>query len=84
MECHRVREAMYRVSHNELDAELVPSFDDHLTCCPPCAEHFAYVSRLLAIVRGSAGHYAAPPTLRTRILACCPHRGGVIILGRAY
>lgn len=83
MECHRVREAMYRVSHNELDAELIPSFDDHLTCCPPCAEHFAYVSKLLTIVRESGGRYPAPSTLRQRILASFPHRGGLVILGPA-
>jgi mycothiol system anti-sigma-R factor len=78
MECHRVREAMYWVSDNELDAELLPPFRDHLPLCPHCAHYYAYVSKLLALVRGCSCRYSAPSTLRIRILASLPPRGGVI------
>jgi mycothiol system anti-sigma-R factor len=66
---------MHQVSDNELDAELLLSFRQHLTFCPPCSRQFDYLSRLLAIVRGRCCRHEAPPTLRLRILASFPHRG---------
>jgi mycothiol system anti-sigma-R factor len=79
MECQRVREAMYRVTENELDAELIPPFREHLTLCPPCDHHFAYVAKLLEVVRCRCSRYSAPSTLRIRILASFPHRDGVVL-----
>ncbi|HXT23136.1 MAG TPA: hypothetical protein VN923_20470 [Thermoanaerobaculia bacterium] len=75
MDCHGVRAAMYRVSDNELEGELLLSFRQHLTFCPLCSRQFDYLSRLLAIVRGRCARYEAPSTLRLRILASFEHRG---------
>ncbi len=66
---------MYRVSDNELEAELLLTFRQHLTFCPLCSRHFDHLSRFLAIVRGRCVRYEAPSTLRLRILASFPHRG---------
>ncbi len=76
MECNRVRETMYWVSDNELDAELLALFREHLSSCPVCAHNFAYVCKLLALVRARCLRYAAPSSLKIRILASFPHRGG--------
>jgi len=75
MDCQGVRAAMYRVSDNEIEAELLLSFRQHLTFCPPCSRHFDHLSKFLAIVRGRCVRYEAPSTLRLRILASFPHRG---------
>ena len=76
MDCHGVRAAMFRVSDNEVEGELLVAFRQHLTFCPACAQQFEYVSRLLALVRGHCGRYTAPSTLKVRILASFPHRSG--------
>ncbi|HEV8629059.1 MAG TPA: hypothetical protein VGV61_01995 [Thermoanaerobaculia bacterium] len=74
MDCHGVRAAMFRVNDNEVEPALLVVFRQHLTSCPACAEQFAYVSRLLALVRERSGRYCAPSTLKVRILASFPHR----------
>lgn len=76
MECQRAREAMLRASDNELEVELIASFQEHLSCCALCAHRFAYLSKLLALVRGKCYRYSAPSTLRVRILSSFPHRIG--------
>ena len=75
MDCEAVRAAMYRVTDNELEAELLLSFRYHLSVCSPCCAQFDYLSRLLALVRGRCCRHAAPADLRLRILASFPHRG---------
>ena len=77
MNCDSVRAAMYQVSDNELEGELLLSFRQHLTLCSSCSHRYGFVSQLLAIVRGRCCRYEAPVTLRTRILASFPHRGEV-------
>jgi mycothiol system anti-sigma-R factor len=75
MNCEAVHAAMYQVSDNELDGELLLSFRQHLTICSTCSHRYGFVSRLLVIVRGRCCRYDAPTTLRTRILASFAHRG---------
>jgi len=75
MNCEAVHAAMYQVSDNELEGELLLSFRQHLTICSTCSHRYGFVSRLLAIVRGRCCRYEAPTTLRMRILASLPHRG---------
>jgi mycothiol system anti-sigma-R factor len=77
MDCHRVREAMFRATDNELEAELVAPFKDHLSFCPNCNQQFTYVGRLVATIRLRCCRYDAPSQLRVRILASFPHRGGL-------
>jgi mycothiol system anti-sigma-R factor len=76
MDCQGVRAAMYRVSDNELEADLLVVFREHLRRCPDCSHEFDFVSKLLALVRGRCSRYAAPSSLRVRILASFPHREG--------
>ena len=75
MDCEAVQAAMYRVTDNELDGELLLSFRQHLTLCPPCSHRYGFVSKLLTVVRVRCCRYVAPATLRIRILASFPHRG---------
>ena len=77
MDCQGIRAAMQKANDNELEAELLLAFRQHLTFCPPCSRQFQYLSAFLGLVRGRCGRYEAPPTLRLRILASFPHRGDV-------
>jgi mycothiol system anti-sigma-R factor len=77
MDCQGIRAAMYRVADNELEAELVVVFRDHLERCPGCAAEFRFVTKVVAIVRARCGRFAAPSSLKLRILASFPHRDGV-------
>ena len=76
MDCERAREAMFRMSDNELEPDLVVPFRKHLGDCPTCAQHFDYVGKLLALIRGRCCRYQAPDSLRFRILATFTHRSG--------
>jgi hypothetical protein len=78
MDCHRVREAMFQATDNELAADLVAPFREHLSFCPDCAHQFVYVGRLVATIRERCFRYDAPSTLKMRILSSFPHRGGVL------
>ena len=77
MDCHRVREAMFKATDNELEAEFLAPFREHLSFCPECAHEFTYLGRLVATIRQRCCRYAAPSQLRVRIIASFPHRGGV-------
>jgi mycothiol system anti-sigma-R factor len=76
MDCQRVRIAMYRVRDNELEPDLVAGFTEHLASCSDCAERFSFVGKLLSLIRERCCRYNAPSTLKIRILASLPHRGG--------
>ena len=75
MDCHRVREAMYQATDNELEDALWAPFREHLRLCPECAQHFCYLTKLLGIVRERCLRDPAPSRLKVRILASFPHRG---------
>jgi mycothiol system anti-sigma-R factor len=74
MECQRVRETMFLVSDNEVDADVLSPFRQHLGACPRCAQHYDYLQRLLGLVRERCLRMAAPDHLRERILGSFPHR----------
>jgi mycothiol system anti-sigma-R factor len=74
MNCKRVREAMFLVTDNELEEDLVIRFREHLSFCPECAQQFHYLSRLVALVRQRCRRRRAPSRLRLRILTSLPHR----------
>ena len=79
MDCHRVREAMFQAADNELEAELLAPFREHLSFCPDCAHHFTYVGKLVAVIRQRCCRYDAPSSLKIRILSSFPHRGGILL-----
>jgi mycothiol system anti-sigma-R factor len=76
MDCHRVREAMFQATDNELDGELLAPFREHLSFCPDCAHHYVYVGKLVATIRQRCCRFGAPSHLKVRILASFPHRRG--------
>jgi mycothiol system anti-sigma-R factor len=76
MDCQGVRAAMYRVTDNELEAELVVVFRDHLERCPGCAAEFRFVTKVVELVRARCCRLAAPSSLKLRILASLPRREG--------
>src|SRR5688500_18669051 len=78
MDCHRVRESMFQATDNELEAELLAPFRDHLSSCSDCAHAYVYVGKLVATIRGRCSRYGAPSHLKIRILTSFPHRGGVL------
>jgi mycothiol system anti-sigma-R factor len=75
MDCHRVREAMFRATDKELEPEADVLFREHLRLCPECAQHFCYVTKLVALIRERCSRLPAPSRLKVRILASFPHRG---------
>lgn len=75
MDCHRVREAMYRATDNELEPDQLAPFREHLRLCPECDHHYLYVTRLLCLVRERCLRLNAPARLKVRILTSFPHRG---------
>jgi anti-sigma factor (TIGR02949 family) len=75
MECHRVREVMFRATDNELEPELQGPFREHLRLCPECAHHYCYVTKLIGLIRERCGRLPAPSRLKVRILSSFPHRG---------
>jgi mycothiol system anti-sigma-R factor len=74
MNCRRVREAVFLYVDNEMEAELVVSFRDHLDLCPGCTRQIEYTLRLLSLVREHCRRATAPEQLRQRILVSFPHR----------
>ena len=67
MNCHRVREAMFLVTDNELEPELLAPFREHLSFCPACASHFHYLEKLVWLIRercssGVRDHVVLAPT----------------------
>jgi mycothiol system anti-sigma-R factor len=78
MDCQRVRESMFRGCDNELDPELFAPFHQHLSFCPGCAQEFAYLRKLVEVIRVRCCRDAAPVQLKVRILASFPHRGGLL------
>jgi mycothiol system anti-sigma-R factor len=78
MDCHRVREAMFQATDNELPADSLVPFREHLSFCPDCAHQYTYLGRLVAVIRERCCRDAAPSRLKLRILSSFPHRGGML------
>jgi mycothiol system anti-sigma-R factor len=74
MDCQGVRERMFRVRDNEIEPELLATFREHLSFCRDCDHLYAYIEKMLSIVRCRCTRYSAPATLKVRILASLPHR----------
>jgi len=77
MDCRRFRKVVFLYTDNEMEADLVIDFRQHLTLCPHCAQHIEYTLRLLSLVRKRCQRVAAPESLRDRILTSLPHRQSV-------
>jgi mycothiol system anti-sigma-R factor len=78
MDCHRVRESMFQATDNELPAEILVHFREHLSFCPDCSHKYSYVGRLVAVIRERCCRLDAPSRLKVRILSSFPHRGGML------
>jgi mycothiol system anti-sigma-R factor len=79
MDCKEISETLFRFVDNELETDLLISFQDHLEKCPPCAQRIVYTRKLLWLVRERCERCCAPNQLRVRILTSFPHRRKPII-----
>ena len=73
MDCRKVREVVYLYADNEMDAELLIAFREHVAICSECARRTVYVERLITVVRKRCVRTAAPDRLRQRILSSLRH-----------
>jgi mycothiol system anti-sigma-R factor len=74
MDCREVSESLFLFVDNELEADLLTHFRDHVARCPGCAERMDYTRKLLWLVRERCGRCTASHDLRVRILTSLPHR----------
>lgn len=69
MDCRKVREVVFVYADNEMDGELLVSFQQHVAVCPECARQKVFAERLVTVVRKRSVRASAPEQLRQRILA---------------
>jgi mycothiol system anti-sigma-R factor len=74
MDCKEVNEAAFLFVDNEMEAELLTPFRDHMAQCPGCAQKVDYTRKLLWLVRQRCVRCTASHDLRIRILTSLPHR----------
>jgi anti-sigma factor RsiW len=68
MNCNESQNLMSAFLDKELDAPAMAEYADHLASCQACGTAFEHLSNLQAKVRSNAAAYAAPDSLRARIL----------------
>lgn len=73
MDCQQVKEVVFRYIDNEMDAELLVSFRQHVALCPRCRQHLSGKEWIVVRVR-RCRRTVAPVRLRRRILTSLPHR----------
>ncbi|MDB5991163.1 MAG: anti-sigma factor [Herbaspirillum sp.] len=69
MNCNESQSLMSAYLDHELDAPAMADYAAHLASCQACSTAFEHLSNLQATVRSNAEAYAAPDSLRTRILS---------------
>jgi mycothiol system anti-sigma-R factor len=74
MDCKEVSLVVYLFFDNEMDEDTLTPFRDHVGRCGHCAKQVDYTRKLLLIVRERTVRWAAPDSLRLRILTHLPHR----------
>lgn len=74
MDCRKVRQVVFLYTDNEMDGELLISFQEHVAICPECARQAVRAERLVAVVRKRCIRQAAPSGLRERIRISLRHR----------
>lgn len=74
MDCKEVSEVAFLFVDNEMAADLVTPFRDHMARCPGCAQRIDYTRKLLWLVRERCVRCTASQELRVRILTSLPHR----------
>ena len=80
MDCKEVSETLFLFVDNEMESDLLPTFQAHVAKCPGCAERMDYTRKLLWLVRERCIRCTAPQTLRIRILTNLPHRRNTLSL----
>jgi len=73
MDCQQVKKVVFRYIDNEMDAELLVSFRNHVELCPKCRQHVSGKEWVVIRVR-RCRRTVAPVRLRRRILTSLPHR----------
>src|ERR1700693_5653272 len=69
MNCNESQNLMSAYLDNELDAAATAEYAAHLASCQACSTAFAHLLNLQVAVRTNAAAYAAPDSLRARILS---------------
>lgn len=73
MDCRKVREVVFVYADNEMEGDLLISFQQHVAICPDCARRTVYAERLITVVRKRCVKEVAPERLRQRILIGLRH-----------
>ena len=73
MDCQQVKKVVFRYIDNEMDAELLVSFRNHVELCPKCRQHVSGKEWVVIRVR-RCRRTVASVRLRRRILTSLPHR----------
>lgn len=68
MDCRKVREVVFVYADQEMEGELLISFQQHVAICPDCARQTVFAQRLVTVVRKKCARALAPEQLRQRIL----------------
>lgn len=74
MNCKRFSEVIFLFVDNEMQDDLLDSFQRHLEDCPGCKQKTLFTRRFLIVFRQRCARHSAPPSLRRRILTSLPHR----------
>lgn len=74
MDCRKVQQVLFLYTDNEMEEELLISFERHIGLCPPCAQQIDHTRAVLTLVRKRCVRAAAPKSLREKILTAFPHR----------
>lgn len=74
MQDKSIRELSFLFVDNELEGELLVSFQQRVQTCPDCARETRYARRFLTVVRERCARETAPGQLRRSILDGLPHR----------
>src|SRR3954471_12778106 len=69
MNCERARSLIDAYTTDELDLAAALEVEEHLKECPACARGLESLHSLRQMITSPTLRFAAPPTLRRRILA---------------
>ena len=73
MDCKGARQVVFLILDNEMGEDLHIDFEQHVSVCPVCAQHFHTARKTVTLVRRRCRRARAPESLRQRILSSLRH-----------